>query len=109
MDDAFNAALALLAAAADARGCKNRLKKLRLQERRTTAALAKLDAAREKHAATKAELAAKEAALKVREEACVEAEHEYRAHLPRERYPLSANGEPGTTFFTGMARHGGDQ
>jgi hypothetical protein len=108
MDDAFNAALTLLSAAADARGCKSRLKKLRLQEKHATAALAKLEIAREKHTATKAELAAKEAALVERERVLADWEQEARLRGEKERFPFDANFLPGTRSHTGMARHDGN-
>jgi hypothetical protein len=105
--DAFDAALALLSAAADARGCKARSKKLRLQERRTTAALARLDTAREKHAATKAELAEKEAALVERERVLADWEQEARLRGPKERFPFDPNFAPGSSC-RGLARHDGN-
>jgi hypothetical protein len=90
-DDAFTAALALLSAAADPARCRAHLLKLRRLEKRIAVAQDKLDAAASQHAATKAELDARDAALRKREEACAEAEHEYREHLPREKYPVDTN------------------
>jgi hypothetical protein len=80
--DTYDRVFTLLAVAADARRCKARLTKLRRLEKRVAVALPKLEAAKAAHAARKAELDLRDAALKVREQACAEAEREYVNQLP---------------------------
>jgi hypothetical protein len=102
--DAFEAAIALLAAAADARGCKARLIKLKKIEERVAVAQAKLDADTGTFEAIKAGLDAREAAVKDREERVDARENELILKQPKERFPLGGNGEPGTRTHSGLTR-----
>jgi chromosome segregation ATPase len=102
--DAFERAFTLLAVVADARGCKARLGRLKKLEERTAAAQAKLDADSASFEAIKAELEAREAAVKDREERVDAAEMALLKAQPAERFPLSANLEPGGRSYSGMSR-----
>ena len=102
--DAFDRVFALLAVAGDVRGCKARLARLKKLEERSAAAQAKLDADSASFEATKAELEAREAAVKDREERVDAAEMALIKEQPADRYPLSANLEPGGRSYSGLSR-----
>jgi hypothetical protein len=100
----FERAFTLLAIISDPSGCKARLAELQKQIAAAAKAQAKLDSEREQHDRKAAELDAREAALRVREEACAAAEAEYFQQQPRERYPASPNLEPGGMSHSGLTR-----
>jgi hypothetical protein len=100
----FNAALALLAVAADVKGTRARLAELQQQIDAAEKAQAKLDAAQPVHDQTAAALEAREAAVTERERIVAAEEEEYYRLLPKERFPLGANGEPGTRSWSGLTR-----
>jgi hypothetical protein len=103
-DDAFTDAFALLAAAADVPGCKARLADLQKQIAAAEKARAKLDAAQVVHDQTAAALEAREIAVTERERVVAAEEQEYWRQQPKERFPLGANGEPGTRSWSGLTR-----
>jgi hypothetical protein len=103
-DDAFTAALALLAAAADPARCRAHLLKLRRLEKRIGAAQAKLDAAAERHAAVKAELAESKDKVIERERIVADWEAEAAKRGELEKFPFDPNFAPGTRSWSGLAR-----
>jgi hypothetical protein len=102
--DAYDTLTGLIALLADSKAATARIAELQKLERQIARAQAQLAIDREAHDRKAAELDAREAALQVREEAVTAAEVEYFQQQPRERFPLSGNGDRFTRSYSGLVR-----
>lgn len=114
MSDTFGDAFALLAAAADVKGCKGRIARLKRLGEQTAAAQAKLEADREAHTRTvEADTAAadarekslrdREVAVAIAERDLVRREQIIAAAKPP-RFTPGSNLNPGEQSYSGLSR-----
>jgi hypothetical protein len=104
MNDAFDDAFALLAAAADVPGTKARLTELRQQITAAAKAKMRFEADSAAIAAAQAALDEREARVTERERVVLAWELEAAERGEREKFPFSANLEPGGRSHSGLTR-----
>jgi hypothetical protein len=101
---ALSRAFVLLATAADPKGTKARLEQLATASAEFARAQAQFAADSASNTATAAALEAREAAVTERERIVAAEEEKYFRLLPKERFPLGANGEAGARSWSGLTR-----
>jgi hypothetical protein len=104
MTDVFTDAFALLAAAADVKGCQTRIARLKELSEQVAAAQAKLDAAQVVHDRTATSLDEREARVTERERIVTAWEREASERGARERYPFDPNLSAGSKSWSGLVR-----
>jgi hypothetical protein len=102
--DTFAAVTALIALISDPKGCAKRLAELQAKIAAAERAQTQFEAAQPVHDQAAAALEAREIAVTEREQRVDAAELRLLRELPRERFPLGANGEAGTRTWSGLVR-----
>jgi peptidoglycan hydrolase CwlO-like protein len=102
--ETFAAVADLIKLVVDAKACAKRVDELQKLVATAAAAEARLAADTATHAATKAALEAREAAVTERERVVAADEAALREQREPEKYPLSANLEPGGRSHSGLTR-----